>query len=552
MRLPLAAIALFVIALQSGVAAQSWRELYERGDFEGAAAVLHALVLDPALSSDKIADVDAIETLARMYWDGKGVLQDRIVGCSFVQLALAEAGFGAQEPGDPRYVRIEQLKSATCGTLPEDDRVEAVQMLGCPRYGFDRQVFALDGGRSVEISRRGIRIDDGARQQSTPLPTTCLERVAIVRHSAVDPPAGAQPDVVPRHFIELYSWRPVSLRSPQRVLQWKLGEIVGSEIEWREMKELGQQGGAVWKDQEVPTDLSDIRLEMSPIGEVRWHFNDRQLEGTLSALPEARPEEPDNLPQPSSNGTARVDAAVVDRFGAPLAGALVKLTGVVDREALSDDAGAVSFPSLPAGRYDIVASAKTLSPSVVRVLDLSAADSIRVAMTLKPYAPTMMQTLACGGLDPRSLRMLAENASLVLHVKITAQETTDRAVSASDDHRGFTTSSRAQVHQSFKSNPLAPAASSVVAIHQEGGRIDRGEYIDHHSFNKLDPLNVGDEYVLFLYVDPSGRHTIHGSEEGAFRIRNGRVEPLGTGGAASAWRGRSVTKFFEALRAATP
>ena len=52
----------------------------------------------------------------------------------------------------------------------------------------------------------------------------------------------------------------------------------------------------------------------------------------------------------------------------------------------------------------------------------------------------------------------------------------------------------------------------------------------------------------FVYAGADGVHSIIGSEEGAFRIRNGRVEPLGDAGAAATWKGRPASDFFNALR----
>src|SRR5258708_40199189 len=71
---------------------------------------------------------------------------------------------------------------------------------------------------------------------------------------------------------------------------------------------------------------------------------------------------------------------------------------------------------------------------------------------------------------------------------------------------------------------------AILEIRQGGGRIDRGHFIDVHTFNQFAPLNVGDEYVLFIYIDSAGTYYVHGSEEGAFRVRNGAVDPLGRGG----------------------
>ena len=86
----------------------------------------------------------------------------------------------------------------------------------------------------------------------------------------------------------------------------------------------------------------------------------------------------------------------------------------------------------------------------------------------------------------------------------------------------------------------------MFTLPQEGGRIDRGNYIGPAHANRLPPLNVGDEYVLFIKLAPNGTLGIMGFEEGVFRIRNGRVQPLG-GGAADAWRDPPSVRFFEEL-----
>lgn len=268
---------------------------------------------------------------------------------------------------------------------------------------------------------------------------------------------------------------------------------------------------------------------------------------TAAARPQQLPNAADTHPGATA-GNANVEVTIVDRAGAPLKGVTVKLTGVVDRTAVSDDFGFVAFYALPTGRYDVVASMKGLAPSVPRVIDLPTFGVASVAVSLKPYAPRTMMTDACGGFDPSSIRTLSTGAHFVLHVKVADQHTIESPKPEGSSIAELTTLSRVQVLQSFKRSKHAPIAGSIVDIRQGGGRIDRGEYIDLHQFNKLAPLNVGEEYVLFVY-DNAGDHTIYGAEEGAFRVRNGRVEPLGGGGAASAWKGRPAERFFEALRA---
>jgi hypothetical protein len=246
-------------------------------------------------------------------------------------------------------------------------------------------------------------------------------------------------------------------------------------------------------------------------------------------------------------GNAMVDVTVVDRFGAPLQGVSVKLRGLVDRAATSNEVGMVAFDALPQGRYDVVASMNGLVPSLPRVVDVPAFGLRAVAVTLKPLG-RMAGMMACGGFDPGSVVTLSRGAHLVLHVKVIDQETAETALPPDAAFAFISTLNRVQVLQSFKHNPHGPAVGSLLTIRQGGGRIDRGDYIDTHSFNSLAPLNAGDEYVLFVHVDPGGTYTIVGAEEGAFRVRNGRVEALGRGGASSTWDRQPAARFLEALR----
>ena len=247
-------------------------------------------------------------------------------------------------------------------------------------------------------------------------------------------------------------------------------------------------------------------------------------------------------------GSAYVDVTVVDGLGAPLEGVIVTLTGMVNREAVSDGAGLVSFNALPAGRYDVVARMATFAPSLPRVFDLPPFGGTSLPITLKPHGPAMGHTLACGGFDPSSIRSLASGAELVVHVVVTNQEMVEGPSREEGVSGQITTINRVEVVESFQSRGPDSISGSTITVRQGGGRIDRGEFVYLQGFNRLDPLNVGDEYVLFLVTDHEGAYWIHGSEEGAFRIRNGVVEPLGAGGAATTWKRRASEKFFEALR----
>jgi hypothetical protein len=250
-----------------------------------------------------------------------------------------------------------------------------------------------------------------------------------------------------------------------------------------------------------------------------------------------------------ATGTAIIDVTVVDRFGAPLENVTVRLSGVVERSGTANDVGSISFTSLPAGRYDVIASSAGFAPSVPRVLNVTAFSVTAINVTLKPFGPRPAgATLACGGFDPRTLHTLGATAHRIVHVNVLGQHTVEAPVPPGDRAHFVRTVNVADVRQAFKVDPRAGATGPKILIHQGGGRLDRGDYVDLFGFNSLPPLNVGDEYVLFLHTSTTGEHTILGAEEGTFRIRNGRVEPLGKAGAASTWARRPAGEFFTALR----
>src|SRR5687768_12735101 len=143
-------------------------------------------------------------------------------------------------------------------------------------------------------------------------------------------------------------------------------------------------------------------------------------------------------------GNAIVDVIVVDRFGAPLEGVSVKLRGVVDRTATSNDVGMVVFDAVPAGRYDVVASMKGLVSSLPRVVDVPAFGLRAVAVTLKPLG-RMAGMMACGGFDPASVVTLSRSAHLLLHVKVIDQDTAETALPPDGAFAFISTLNRVQV-----------------------------------------------------------------------------------------------------------
>lgn len=100
--------------------------------------------------------------------------------------------------------------------------------------------------------------------------------------------------------------------------------------------------------------------------------------------------------------------------------------------------------------------------------------------------------------------------------------------------------------ESFKASHKVKDGDEIL---QSGGTVDDEEGSESYDAHPYASLNVGDEYVLFLnYDEASDWLGLHWADEAAFRIRNGRVEPLGGSELATTWRGRSAKKFLEAIR----
>ena len=322
----------------------------------------------------------------------------------------------------------------------------------------------------------------------------------------------------------MFLWRPGGERRV-RVLHWFLVEVV-------------QEGAEIRADAELASsETRAVTFVMSPDGDVAWSFANTSLAGEVPSLPlEVAPDGPDDLSPLPTSGGSNIDVTVVDRFGAAIVGATVRLTGVVAHETQTNHAGRAAFDAIPDGRYDIVAQMDSLAPSSPRVIDLAGGAVRALTLTLKPNAPNFTISFACGAIDIRSLARFVAGAEAVVHLKVEGQRTYEQ------QPRELVTVNDTRLIQVFK-------GAGTAAVMQSGGRIDRGDYIDEHNQNNLEPLNVGDEYVLFLSRDRKGAVWIIGDEEGAFRIRNQRVEPLGSGEVARAWKGRAATTFFEAISA---
>ena len=141
----------------------------------------------------------------------------------------------------------------------------------------------------------------------------------------------------------------------------------------------------------------------------------------------------------------------------------------------------------------------------------------------------------------------AAAADVVIHAAVAGQHAQDMHTAPGEAHPrlAIATINDVRVVSVFKS---AGASSGALVVRQFGGVIDRGGSVDTLTFNRLPPLNVGDEYVLFARRGQDGQLWLSLSDHGVFLIRNGRVRPFANTPLAAAWKDRSADRFLEALR----
>ncbi|MGH9314193.1 MAG: carboxypeptidase-like regulatory domain-containing protein [Vicinamibacterales bacterium] len=540
---------LCLLAIPTGAAAQPWRDAYNRGDFAKAAELLQPIVFNlPALET--FPDPTAAEHLAKLYAGGLGVPADRVMACSLLDLASRSARF--QSRIDRPNVQLEKLRDDVCAALSVEDDLEAKEILGCYMPGLERQAHALDAGHWVQISRRGIRVHYREAELLYPLPQiSCGQRFAIVRYTRVDPVQAN--GVAPRHFLEFFvSFSRSSYMLSHRLLFWQLLEIVGRSVEHRGTEMLLDGPGVASPDALVPASMEKVTLKMLEGGEVTWQFDQAPFSGMAAALPlELAPEQPDVFP-PLPPGTGYIGVTVTDRSGARLPQAMVTLSGLVTRGLTTDDDGRVAFTELPDGRYDVVASAQGLLVSLPGLIDVAGQPVPPVEIVLKPGRMRNGQLGSCSSpAAPKTLNAFAADSDAVVHVRIERRRTYLEAGSPGSEPEFIWTASEPRWIEFLKSSATVAPGDEII---QFGGRIDRGEYIEFDLSDRLAPLNLGDEYVLFLkrYEGDGGRLRVHHLGEGAFLLRNGRVSPLGKQDVARAWKGRSAAKFLDALRTKVP
>lgn len=244
--------------------------------------------------------------------------------------------------------------------------------------------------------------------------------------------------------------------------------------------------------------------------------------------------------------SGQIDVIVTDLSGAPIQDVLVTLQGLISRDLHTDGYGRVTFTDLPYGRYDVIAWSGAIPVEAPRVIDLLGQPAPLLEIVLKPLVSRNRVIDVCGNyLAPRTLAEFAAEADAVAHVKIEQQRTYREGTMPGSEPEFIWTASDARWLEFFNGSAIVTLSEPII---QFGGRIDLGDDVEYE-FGDLAPLNVGDEYVLFLKrYEGDERLQVHRTKEGAFLLRNGRVSPLGSQDLARAWKGASAEKFLQALR----
>lgn len=265
-----------LFASSGGLAAQSWKEAYARGDYQKAADLLHPVVVEQALNQDA-DDPTAIRQLAEMYAAGRGVRFDPIAACELALMSQTAASRASHRllPDLRAYDRSllddARLLAARCDGLAERDRIAAHRSAGCFAFGMPEMTLMLDE-ELVWIGRGGVRLAQEVDEKIDGF-VNCPQIVARVRALSLHPPPNKVQGIAGRHFVELLAWRARDKKgsSLAYVLNLQLYELQHHTFHLVQLHELGSS--LVWPDPVLPREIEDgLVFAMTESGAVRWQL----------------------------------------------------------------------------------------------------------------------------------------------------------------------------------------------------------------------------------------------------------------------------------------
>ena len=262
-------------AWASAASAQPWRDAYDRQDYATAAALLQAEVFEhPPQGAGRYPDARAVQRLAELYAEGRGVEVDRVTACALSNLA---SGASVYEHGekDARTVAIGRQVEAYCVPLSVAERREAMDADRCLQQAPAPRVLFESAARRVELGRSVLRITERGEEREHALGplVRCAQQLADVRYVRVPSPKGSRARA--REFVEIYAWHStLSEGRRHRMLEWTAVELTRAAPMIRARTVLARTEGSAWPAQPLPLEFTrPVRFSMHASGDVRWQMS---------------------------------------------------------------------------------------------------------------------------------------------------------------------------------------------------------------------------------------------------------------------------------------
>jgi len=287
---------LVLSAIPCAATAQSWQDAIKKGDYQAAVAILQPLAVKSLLMVND-RDAEALQQLARMYAEGRGVAADPVLACGLAKMFSSTAEM--QPPAtntldefNARQARLKQIQDAVktlCAPLSAFDR-ESADRIACFTFGMPNEVMTL-GSEAIRVDRGGIRLASDSPRQSE-IPANCPQLIARVRVITIEPPSDALSSVKARYFVEVLAWQAApsleAANTLRYLLGWQLFELRGKKLEMAAMQNVTDQD--VWPAPALPNDIdARISMEMIRTGHVHWKIDGAPPKRGWAMLPEKQP-----------------------------------------------------------------------------------------------------------------------------------------------------------------------------------------------------------------------------------------------------------------------
>jgi hypothetical protein len=267
------AVAVLMLAWATGAAAQSWREAYDRQDYPTAAAQLQSIVFEHPQGASRYPDPQAIQALAQLYGEGRGVAKNPLTACALSNLGSGAAVYRHGER-DPRTIAIQRQVEAYCVPLTAQERRHIVESDGCFQQGPAPTVLLASEHRRIEVSPSRLTVVNRGRPREFGLRPLlrCAQQVPIVRYVRVPAPRGSK--IGAREFVEIYSWHSTTTNGQRmRSLEWSAVELTPQSPVLRARTVVERGAGSTWPMRPVPDAVaSGAKFSMHKSGDVRWQL----------------------------------------------------------------------------------------------------------------------------------------------------------------------------------------------------------------------------------------------------------------------------------------